>query len=524
MFFLPYQRAWIKDPSRLKLLEKSRQIGMTWASAYALVRRQADPAARLDAWVSSRDAVQARLFLDDARAFARILDRAACTYSSGRPPAGHSPHSADQQNVQENARANAVLPDPPRANAHTLHFANRTRLHSLSSNPDAQAGKRGPRLLDEFALHPDPKKLYAIAYPGITWGGQLEILSTHRGAHNYFNYLVTEARHAGNPKGFSLHRVTLQDALDQGLLPKLQAKLPADDPRRAFDNAAYFDFIRASCPDHETFLQEYMCLPADESAAFLPWDLLAACEYSESEYIPLDFLPPSSAKISFASISPPTSLAPNSSSPASSRAAATGDLYLGVDIGRLHDLTVFWLFEKTGGVHLTRDVCVLEKQPFAIQEELLWQRLALPNLRRACLDATGLGRQLAERAQARFGARRVEAVTFTPAVKEELAYPLRAAFERRALRIPAEKLIRADLRAIKKTVTTSGNLRFAADRGPGGHADRFWALALALHAARSHAYPTSHYENLPRSHATPSEPSTVSSNTPSSASPHTFAV
>jgi len=465
MFFLPYQRAWIEDTSRLKLLEKSRQIGMSWASAYALVRRQAEPTARLDAWVSSRDAVQARLFLDDARAFARLLDRAARTYSS--------------------PRENAVLPDPPRANAHTLHFANHTRLHSLSSNPDAQAGKRGPRLLDEFALHPDPKKLYAIAYPGITWGGQLEILSTHRGAHNYFNHLVTEARHGGNPKGFSLHRVTLQDALDQGLLPKLQAKLPPDDPRRAFDNAAYFDFIRHSCPDHETFLQEYMCLPADESAAFLPWDLLAACEYSESEYTPLDF---------------------------SGKLPATGELYLGVDIGRLHDLTVFWLLEKTGGVHLTRDVCVLEKQPFAIQEELLWQRLALPNLRRACLDATGLGRQLAERAQARFGARRVEAVTFTPAVKEDLAYPLRAAFERRALRIPPDKHIRADLRAIKKTVTTSGNLRFAADRGPGGHADRFWALALALHAARSPAYPVSHYENIPASgslarHSSPPPPS-----------------
>ena len=33
-FFLPYQAAWIKDRSRLKLYEKSRQIGISWASAY----------------------------------------------------------------------------------------------------------------------------------------------------------------------------------------------------------------------------------------------------------------------------------------------------------------------------------------------------------------------------------------------------------------------------------------------------------------------------------------------------------
>ena len=29
----------------------------------------------------------------------------------------------------------------------------------------------------------------------------------------------------------------------------------------------------------------------------------------------------------------------------------------------------------------------------------------------------------------------------------------------------------------------AGNIRFSADRGENGHSDRFWALALALHAA-----------------------------------------
>ena len=444
MIFLPYKRRWIADRARLKLLEKSRQIGMSWATAYALVRRQAEPAARLDAWVASRDEIQARLFLDDCRKFARILDQAA------------------------RARGAAVLPEDFRAAAHALPFANGTHIHSLTSNPDAQAGKRGPRVLDEFALHPDPRHLYAIAYPGITWGGQLEILSTHRGAQNYFNQLVVEARHGGNPKNFSLHRVTLQDALDDGLLAKLQAKLPADDPRRAFDNAAYFDFIRASCPDEETFLQEYMCEPADESTAFLPWDLIAAGEYADHEYTPLDW---------------------------ANEKNSAKDFYLGVDIGRVHDLTVFWLLERgPGGLHLTRDILTLENQPFARQEELLWERLALPGLRRACLDATGLGRQLAERALERFGPRRVEPVTFTAPVKEDLAYGLRGLFEKRGLRIPADKHIRADLRAIKKTATSAGNLRFAADRGPGGHADRFWALALAAYAARAPAAPP-RYEN-----------------------------
>ena len=124
--------------------------------------------------------------------------------------------------------------------AYTLRFSNGLRIHSMSSNADAQAGKRGDRVLDEFALHPDPRKLYQIAYPGITWGGCLEIFSSHRGSTNYFNELLREITERGNPKKFSLHRVTLEDALDQGFLYKLQCKLPPDDARVQMDEGDYF--------------------------------------------------------------------------------------------------------------------------------------------------------------------------------------------------------------------------------------------------------------------------------------------
>ena len=78
---------------------------------------------------------------------------------------------------------------------------------------------------------------------------------------------------------------------------------------------------------------------------------------------------------------------------------------------------------------------------------------------------------------------RVEAVQFTGPVKEALAYPVKAAFEDLNLRIPFDRNLQADLRAIKKETTAAGNIRFSADRSENGHADRFWALALALHAA-----------------------------------------
>lgn len=427
---LPYQAKWVKDSSRLKIAEKSRQIGWTWATAYGLVSRKSLVDARLDAWISSRDDIQARLFLEDCKGFAKLLNAAAADL--GERVIDESGHTA-----------------------YVLQHANGLRSHSMSSNPDAQAGKRGDRVLDEFALHPDPRKLYSIAYPGITWGGSLEIFSTHRGTANYFNQLIVEIREKKNPKGFSLHRVTLADALEEGFLFKLQSKLPIDDERQDMDEAAYYDFIRAGCADEESFLQEYMCVPSDDAAAFLSYELLDACKYPAGEEWE-------------------TLLG-----------GGTNPLFVGVDVGRDHDLTVIWVIEKVGGVNLTRRVIELKAETFDAQERALYDILALPQVRRCCIDQTGIGRQFAERAQKRFGTYRVEGLHFTGPVKEELAYPVRAAFEDRSIRIPDRKEIFSDLRGIRKETTAAGNIRFAGERGKNGHCDRFWALALALHAGKT---------------------------------------
>lgn len=422
--FLPYQARWIADRSRLKLIEKSRQIGLSWSTAYAQVSRIAVQAARNDEWVSSRDEIQARLFLEDCKLWAGILDLAA----------------RDMGEV--------AIDEEGKHSAYVLRFANGRRIHSMSSNPDAQAGKRGGRVLDEFALHPDPRKLWTIAYPGITWGGSLEVISTHRGSKNFFNGLVREARESGNPKRISLHRVTLQDALDDGFLWKLQQTLPADDERQEMDEAAYFDWVKSGAADEESFLQEYMCQPADDDAAFLEYDLIASCEYQAG----VDWT-----------------------------RREGGELYAGVDIGRKMDLTVLWVVERLGDVLYTRHVEALSRMKKSDQEKVLWPWFE--KCARICIDATGLGIGWVDDAQDRFGPYRVEGVSFTVQTKEAMAYPVRGRMEDRRVRIPYDKTIRADLRSVTKQVTPAGNIRFTAERTPDGHADRFWALALAIQAA-----------------------------------------
>ncbi|WP_418647270.1 terminase large subunit domain-containing protein [Thauera butanivorans] len=432
--FLPFQSAWIKDTSRLKLMEKSRQIGISWSTAYASGERTAAQGARYDEWVSSRDDIQARLFIEDCKLWAGIMNMAA-----------------------KDLGEQVVDPDKG-LSAYVLQFASGRRIHSMSSNPDAQAGKRGSRILDEFALHRDQRKMWAIAYPGITWGGCMELVSTHRGSNSFFNGLVREAREKGNPKKISLHRVTLQDALDQGFLYKLQQALPADAEQQDMTEAEYFDFVKSGAADDESFDQEYMCIPADDDSKFIEYELITGCEYMAGMPWERD-----------------------------STDRFAGQVFCGVDIGRKKDLTVLWVLELLGDVLYTRAVIPMERMRKSAQEAILYPWFEIAD--RICIDATGLGIGWVDDAQDKFGDERVEGVTFTGQVKEALAYPLKGKMEDRALRIPDDPQIRADLRKVQKVTTAAGNIRFVAESTPDGHADRFWALALAIHAASNPAAP-----------------------------------
>jgi phage FluMu gp28-like protein len=330
--------------------------------------------------------------------------------------------------------------------AHVLEFMSRKRIYSLSSNPNALAGKRGHVIVDEFALHGDQRMLYRIAKPVTTWGGQLEIISTHRGAGTVFNDLIRDIHERGNPMGWSHHKVTLQQAMEQGVLEKINEK-----NNRSETVEEYARRIQAECIDEEQWFQEYCCVPADESRAFITYDMITACEDNclrDFEYLK----------------------------------SCGNPLYLGFDVARKHDLSVIDVGEKIGDVMWDRLRLELTDKTFTEQEQELYRLLQLPNLKRACIDSTGMGMQLAERARQNFGWK-VDAVSFTGAVKEELAYHMRTAFEDRTVRITRDPALRADLRGIKKEVTMSGNIRFIGE-SQNSHCDRFWAKALRQWAAK----------------------------------------
>jgi phage FluMu gp28-like protein len=427
-YFLPYQLLWLNDSSQIKVWEKSRRIGATYVQAYEDVRDVVSghvPAV----WFSSADESAAKEYILYCSQWTKFFDKSA-------------------RDLGE-----LVLESDKSIKSFAIEFANGSRINALSSNPKAFRSKGGKVVLDEFAFHNDAVALWKAAKPVITWGFPLRILSTHRGKQSLF-YKFVESIKSGK-LNWSLHTTTIFDAVEQGLVDKIYKRKTTKKEKEE-----WLKEQEENSFDRSTWLEEYCCVPVDETTAFLSYEQIFSIERD-------DILDSSGSFL-----------------------ASHNNLFIGVDIGRKKDLTVIWIAEEIEKFLFTRKIIELEQTPFKQQKEILFAYLSLPNFRRACIDATGLGMQLAEDAQDRFGKYRVEPITFTGKTKEELAYNLLRLVEDKQIFIPPDKNIREDLHSVRKITTASNNIRFDVQHSEvTGHADRFWALALCCYAAKGSSHP-----------------------------------
>lgn len=430
-YFMPSQSAWIRDESSLRIVEKARQVGFSYGDAYDSVRKSAILGG-LDTWVTSRDEEQAKQYIRYCKRWSNVLNFAATDFG-------------EKIFMTEEGKAIKVQ---------VISYASGASVHALSSDPDAIVGKTGHVKCDEFALHKDQRNLYAIGKQVTQWGGTFSIISTHRGAHTVFNSMIRDIVEGGNPMGWSHHKVPIQLAVEQGIVERINRATKRNETREA-----WLARMRRECIDEEHWLQEYCCVPADESAAFITYDMIVACESEDAEK-GFNYLQ-----------------------------ACQNPLYIGFDVARTSHLSVIDVEERVGDVFWERHRIEMRGKSFAEQRFELFRLIELKQTRRCCIDSTGLGMQIAEEAVSRFGTK-VEAVRFSPQVKEDLAYPMRSAHENRSLRYPRNEALRLDLRGIKKEVTAAGNIRFVGESGD-SHCDRFWAKALALHAGKRNMKPVS---------------------------------
>jgi len=538
----PYQRRWVEDESRFKIACKARQVGFTFAAAWRVVdMRLQKPGLTLWLSASERQAIEAmeyvRRFCRELRVVVQFEDEfiegMQLKRREVRLPNGSRVIGLPANPDTVRGFAGDIVLDEFafHRDAEAIWraaFATATRGYQIEiiSTPNGARGKYyelaraaglvdyTPPLVNEVrgeTRQGFPRSPSEVAADATSLTAGLKPRPAKTGAE----------RPATKPAASSPLPAPMHDARGSmhGIWSPHWVSLPH---ARAEGFVVDVESLRAAISDEDAWQQEYCCRFLTDAAHFIPPEMVVAAEHPAAT----------------TSLLLPAIRHQRSAISAERETALAGNCFLGVDIGRRRDLTVLWLIEAErpdapaeARRYVTRSVQALDRRPFAEQRRAIDNMMAVRSsfdsseghggscperrrgsraekdepsgatlerargnpawvapasfsylIRRCALDASGLGLMLAEELQSRWGAR-VEPVTFTAAVKEDLAVRVKRMLEERRLLLPYDPVIRASLGAVKRYVTPAGNVRFDADRTDAGHADHFWALALALAAA-----------------------------------------
>ncbi|AKQ68218.1 Terminase, ATPase subunit [Myxococcus hansupus] len=163
---------------------------------------------------------------------------------------------------------------------------------------------------------------------------------------------------------------------------------------------------------------------------------------------------------------------------ASDVAVPHGRLVAGFDVGLTRDRSELAVFEEAEGCFTCRMLRSFEGVPFAEQEAHLRRLLSVLPVARLSVDRSGIGMNLARDFP------QVAEENFTNEAKERWATDFKILLQRRDVPLPRQREPVGQIHSIKRRVLPSGKVSFDAERTNRGHADKFWAVALACQRER----------------------------------------
>lgn len=345
-------------------------------------------------------------------------------------------------------------------------------------------GRNGDICLDEFAIYLPrlSKEIYTAASFCTLRKGCIEVGSTPLGTIGKFYEICTDRENYPNFDRYFVPwwyaRVMCEDVRGAVQLAK---DMPTEERVERFGTDRLISLYRNSTL--EDFQQECECVFIDSSASYISLDLIYANTPGRREDdIPLNiendeeyFNAKRDVEIHcfkdaddfILNYSPEKYGSP---------------LYMGLDIGRTSDATVFYIIGLVNGKQRSVLRHEMRNADFDSQFDVLCRLMENLPIYRCAIDNGGIGSNLAENAQKRYG-ERVEQYRFSLQSKEVLAMNVKMGLERREYELDNNREFHAQIHSIKRTPSSGGGFRYDAERNERGHADSFWAWALASYAA-----------------------------------------
>ena len=458
---LEYQENVVNDASPLIIVEKGRRTGVTWAQAAKAVLKgmlKKSEGGRNHFYVGSNKEMAVE-FIEAAAQWAKAYDAAI-------------------GDIEE-----AIFTDADKdILTFTIRFASGFKVQALSSKPSNMRGRQGDVTIDEAAFHEQLGEVLKAALALTMWGAQITLISTHNGWENLFNELIQDSR-AGK-KDYSIHRVTLDDACEQGLYRRI-CQVNGTEWTAEAEEAWKAGLIKATATKEDA-LEEYYCVPKQGGGAYLSRALIESRmidtpvlryegtdefntwpehlrEAEIRDWCELNLLP------LLIALDPELMHA------------------FGEDFGRSGDLTVLTPLE-IGQTLLRRVPFMVELRnvPFKQQEQVVNFIIdRLPRFMAGAFDARGNGQYLAEQAKYRYGSNLIQEVMITQAWYLDVMPKMKAAFEDDELHVSRDADVLNDLRAIQviKGIPKipDGN---TGSKSSQRHGDSAVSIAMAHYASR----------------------------------------
>jgi len=405
----------------VKFIEKSRRIGISFCDAAESCLQAAS--GKMHTFYISYDKDMTETYINDVATWAQRFEMAVS--------------EIEQETILEDDKPILV---------YRVKFASGRHVLSLTSKPRNLRSKQGRLVWDEAAFSDDPEEMMKAAIAFTMWGGQVEVISTHNGEDNEFNQNIQDIR-AGK-KEYSLHRVTLDDALAEGLYQRICLVKGEEWSQKKQEEwrQALIDFYGENA-DEELF-----CIPSRGTGQYLTRAQIEACMKDD---IPvLRWAPPSANFVDWSEAQRVREIqdwCEENLGPILARLAPELRGFIGGDFGRLGDLSVFWPSQEMPNLALaTPFVLELRNMPFEAQKQIFYYICdRMPRFSGGALDARGNGQYLAEVARQKYGPELITEVMLSEKWYRENMPRFKSRIDDKLLWIPRDSKTLDDFRAFK---------------------------------------------------------------------------
>jgi len=351
-----------------------------------------------------------------------------------------------------------------------------SRLISIACRPPR--GKGGDIVFDEIAIYPRNRQrvIYTAGLPVVARGGCVEMGSTPLGKLGIFYDIYTDKKKYPEYARFMVPWWYVGELCkDVKEAVKLAPNMSTEDRVAIFGKESIQTQFRSMFL--EDFQQEFECTFIDSALSYIPLDLIykntPGMREGDREYDTEDLEEEKDIEVKVFKDADSLLLG--------YKPELHGRLFIGYDVARFRDAAVIFVIgELPNGKRISVAEIEMVSKEYEYQLDQFRKIMSSPlPVVRACLDSTGIGDPLRETLQKQYGDAKVEGVKFDVVSKEEMAINVKTGLEKEMFLLQNDTKFHRQIHSIKRTPISGGAFRYDSERDEDGHADSFWAWALA---------------------------------------------